>query len=240
MGAVCTALFLLGQAQSASLVHAEVLEQFEGDAKAVLIARERIESGTVLSDRLFESQVWPEFYLPEGAIAAEDYSAIDGRRVSATILAGEVLTSARVFDQPLPLDRLAEGMTAVTLSTDNVHALGGELLRGMHLNLMASLTDGRVEELARNIEVLSANTSAIQAGVESNGDSAQSDAARSALIGGASSNGGSSGNESINWVTLAIPDDQVEQVLTAARAGTIHLVLPRDGMFSSNDSAQDE
>ncbi|MCL2679970.1 MAG: Flp pilus assembly protein CpaB [Coriobacteriia bacterium] len=225
VGALCAALFLFSQAQSTAAARAEIAEQFEGSSQTVLVARQQIDSGTILSERLFERKTWPEFCLPEGTIAADDFATLDGRRASATILAGEALTTARVFDQQLPLDRLAVGMTAVTLPTDDTHALGGELLRGMRVSLMAAVADGQVKELARNIEVLSANTSAVLADSQHDSDASGSDAARRALTGGSTTN---SRNEALHWVTLAIPSDQVEQVLTAIRAGSIHLVLPKE------------
>jgi len=242
IGALCAGLFLFSYAQSASNARAEAIEQFDGELQQVLVAREQIDVGTVLTSHLFEQQLWPQIYLPEGAIAAQDYERIEGHRTSAVILAGEVATKARIFDQALPLDRLAEGMTAVTLSTDNVHALGGELVRGMHLSLMAAVPNGRVEELAHSIEVLSANTSAVQMGRENAAASDDVSDGRTTLIGGSASSGTNrmqSGNESITWVTLAIPDAQVEQVLTAARAGAIHLVLPA-AAFTADDTELDE
>ena len=172
--------------------------------------------------------------LPEGTITAEEFDQLDGHRTAATILAGEALSSARVFDQQLPLDRLQLGMTAVTLPADNVHALGGEILRGMRLNLMVANSDGRVVQLAENIEVLSANTSAVQQGANIITDSSDSDSARISFIGGADSQSFSGSNESLHWVTLSIPDNQVEQILTASRAGAIHLVLPKALSFDAS------
>ena len=226
IAAFCAALFLLSQAQSAAQAQAEILEQFEGGTQDVLIAKQRIESGTILSKDLFNERTWPGLYLPEGTVAAQDFSQIEGKRASATILAGEVLTTLRAFDQQLPLDRLEQGMTAVTLPADDVHALGGELLRGMHLTLMAGTADGKVVKLAQNIEVLSANTAAVQMGTSTQVDSQQAGNSRSVLTGATDNQSSYARGESLNWVTLAIPNAQVEQILTASRAGTIHFVLP--------------
>ncbi|MDR1775457.1 MAG: hypothetical protein LBS17_03245 [Actinomycetes bacterium] len=49
---------------------------------------------------------------------------------------------------------LDTGMTAVTLSTDAVHALGGQLAADMRVTLMGALDDGRVADLARDVRVL--------------------------------------------------------------------------------------
>jgi len=235
MAAAFAALFLWAQAQSAAQAHEEIIEGFEGGARRVLVARNRIEAGTLLSRRLFDEQTWPGMCLAEGAVAAEDFSLIDGQRSASTILAGEALSRLRVFDQKLPLDLLPEGMVAVCLPADDVHALGGQILRGMQLTLMAPLSDGRVVELARGIEVLSANTSAVQMGSQIEGDISQGtdDQPASFLSGAVSTSSVTASKESLNWVTLAIPSAQVEQVLTASRAGTIHFVLAKDAADGS-------
>ena len=234
LAAICALLFLWSQAQSAAFAHDQIVDQFEGGAQRVLIARNRVESGTALNKSLFDEQTWPGLCLPEGTISADEFDQLEGHRTAATILAGEALNSMRVFDQQLPLDRLKAGMTAVTLPADNVTALGGEILRGMRLNLMVANSDGRVVKLADDIEVLSANTSAVQQGASiADGDS-DTDSARLNLIGAADTQSLSGGNEPLHWVTLSIPDNQVEQILTASRAGAIHLVLPKALSFDAS------
>jgi len=231
--ALCASLFLWSQAQSTAQTQAEIVEQFKGGAKQVLVAREHIASGTVLSLNLFEEQTWPGICLPEGTLAAADFEQVEGHRTATTILAGEALSRARVFDKQLPLDRLSEGMTAVTLPADNVHALGGELLRGMRLTLMAATPNGRVTELATYIEVLSANTSAIQNTPNLLAENDSVENSRLTLTGAADTQSLPHSGESLHWVTLSIPNNQVEQVLTAARAGMIHLVLPKENLASA-------
>jgi len=230
VAALCATLFLWSHAQSATQARAEIIEQFEGGARQVLVAREQIGAGTVLGQSLFEEQTWPGMCLPEGTLDAASFKQIEGRRSTATILAGEALNRSRVFDRQLPLDRLAEGMTAVTLPADNVHALGGELLRGMRLTLMAATSTGRVTELATHIEVLSANISSIQNVPSTFTEEDSVENSRLTLTGAADSQSFSQGGESLHWVTLAIPNNQVEQVLTASRAGMVHLVLPKENL----------
>ncbi|MCL2745558.1 MAG: RcpC/CpaB family pilus assembly protein [Coriobacteriia bacterium] len=239
LAALCAALFLWGQAQSANRMHAELLEDFKGGAVNVMVARSRIEPGTLLSERLFEEQTWPRFCLPEGAIEAKDFEQIEGHRSAAIILKNEALAASRVFDRQLPADRLSEGMTAVTLPADDVHALGGELLRGMRLTLMAGTSDGRVSELASYIEVLSSNIAATQAEFAEASSDPQADESRIALTGGVSTQGLVGGTESLNWVTLAIPNEQVEQILTAARVSTLHFVLPREALSLDTENLEE-
>jgi Flp pilus assembly protein CpaB len=232
LAAVCGAaaalgvgLFLWNQAQTGLRARRALYAQFEGGASKALVARVRIEPGTLITQQHFAEEPWPALLLPEGALKPQQATAIIGTRARTLIVAGEVLTEARLFEEVLPLDRLAVGMTAVTLSTDAVHALGGELLRGMRVTLMASLTDGRVEALADDLEVLSANT-AVAASEAATAEAATDATARKGLLGGSGGASGQSGGD-IQWVTLAIPEDKVTQVLAAANANTLHLVLPK-------------
>lgn len=228
MAAIFAILFMWGQAQTAANTQAEIIEQFEGGARRILVARSRIESGTSIERNLFSEQTWPGLYLPEGAIDVADFDEVIGRRATATIAAGEALTSLRVLDQQLPLDRLSQGMTALTIPAEDIHALGGQILRGMRINLMADAADGRVRLLVADIEVLSANTAAVQQGLAAGtGADVDTDSSNSFMSGSSDGFGYANNSEPLNWVTLAIPNDQVEQVLTASRAGTIHLVLPK-------------
>jgi len=223
--ALCAILFLWTQAQSATAARTEILEQLEGGAKRVLVARDRIESGTILNERLFTEQTWPGICLQEGTISVSDFAQYNGHRTAATILRGEALSATRIAGDPLPLDQLTEGMTALTLPAEDVSALGGEILRGMRLTLMADAPDGRVIELAADIEVLSANIPAVFEGLGGPQDSDSSDGESGLLAAGSPSS--STRHEPLSWVTLAVPSQHAEQILTASRAGTIHLVLPK-------------
>ena len=53
------------------------------------------------------------------------------------------------------------------------------------------------------------------------------DDSRSVLTGAAGGSRQAAGSEPLNWVTLSVPNNQVEQILTASRAGAIHFVLPK-------------
>ncbi|MDR1412945.1 MAG: hypothetical protein LBJ07_03355 [Actinomycetes bacterium] len=127
------------------------------------------------------------------------------------------------------LDELPEGMSAVTVSTDAVHALGGQLARGMKVTLMAVLTDGRVEALVRDVAVLSADVG-LDGGMgrygESGTDGSGDDGGRGGLLGGDATESLGTEGAAISWVTLALPDTQVTRVLAAAYANTLHLILP--------------
>jgi len=232
LGSACMGLFLWNQGRSVERTRTELINQFDTKAVKVLVAKRRIEAGTVLEERHFDEQLWPSLFVPEGAILAEHAATVLGHRSAAAILRGEALTAARVFEQELALDRLSEGMCAVTLPTDAVHALGGELICGMRVTLMGVMSDGRVEAIAHDIELLSTNTAT------SSEDGQGADTGeRATLLGGQQA--GKHG-ETINWVTLALPDEQVRQVLAASQARTLHLVLPKTTQSRVDDGTSED
>jgi Flp pilus assembly protein CpaB len=232
-GSACLAFFIWGQAQSVIAKEKELVQKYEGGTMQVLVAKRRIDAGTLLAERHFEVHEWPVIFTVEGTVHAGDKDQVLGKRSTSTILAGETLSKIRLSQQISALDRLKEGYSAVTIGTDDEHALGGEIIQGMRLTLMAGQSDGSVSMIAADVEVLSANTassmaaSAVEASEsqESSWDSlglGSSDESR----GNSLSSGGSSRAESICWVTLSVPNTQVAQVLSASRASRIHLVLP--------------
>jgi Flp pilus assembly protein CpaB len=221
--AVCVAAFLWTQAQSTQQLRSQILKRFGGPEVKVLVARRTIEAGELIRDSMLEEASWVSLLLPDSVVKPQNRTRVVGHRASALILAGEPLCAERVFGQSSALADMGAGQTAVTLSTDAVHALGGELARGMKVSLMGALPDGRVEELAGKVAVLSADAGiARDEHAASDGSSAEEE--RGLLTGSSSAPSGSA----ISWVTLAIPDEQVKRILAAANTNTVYLVLPQE------------
>ncbi len=199
-------LFLQRNASAAERNQRALLRRYGAQTVQVLVARKDLESGAVLDSGALKTQTWPVTLLPEGALLARDRAAVLGKRTTAWVAQGEPVLRRRVLQARARLDGLDEGLSAVTISTDAVHALGGEVTCGMRVTLMGSGPSGVVAALAEGIEVLSSSTSARPA---------KDDAG---LF-------GSSGASDISWVTLAVPTPQAAQVIAAAQAGKLWLVL---------------
>ncbi len=88
------------------------------------------------------------------------------------------------------------GMTAVSVPAKAVQALGGALRAGMYVDIYAS------------------------------GDTTTSAIARDVLVLGTSAGKGSASESSFSWVTIAVPDKLVEQLVAASNTTNLHFTLP--------------
>lgn len=210
LAAALLALFLYRSATAAERSQRALLKRYGAETVEVLVARKALASGTVLTDSLMEIKQWPVTLLPEGSLFARDRSEVLGKRTTSWIAQGEPLAQKRVLQTATRLDALKAGMSAVTLSTDAVHALGGEVSTGMRVTLMGTGQSGVVSALATNIEVLSSSATAR--------DEDDDDSKAGGLF-------ARSGTGDINWVTLAVPTPQAAQILSAAQTGKLWLVL---------------
>ncbi len=213
LSALLLGIFLHGSATAAERSQQKLLARYGGETAEVLVARRSLPSGTMLSVSQFEARTWPVSLIPDGALLKKDRAAILGKRTYAYCARGEILVRERIVSQPTRLDALKEGFTAVTLSTDAVHALGGEIRSGMRVTLMNTKVGGTVTPLATNIEVLSSSSNVQEDAEESS---------QNPLLGAGAA-------DQINWVTLAVPAAQAAQVLTASETGAVYLVLEKSG-----------
>jgi len=213
--ALLLGLFMQSNATAADRSQRALLKRYGGQSVEVLVASKDLSSGTLLDSGVLKTQSWPATLLPEGALLARDRATVLGKRTTAWVPRGEPLLRKRVLQTTARLDGLAAGLSAVTISTDAVHALGGELVCGMRVTLMGAGVSGVVAPLASDIEVLSSSTSsrATQPDPSSSG---------AGIF-------GTSGTSDINWVTLAVPTPQAAQVISAAQAGKLWLVLQNEG-----------
>ena len=218
VAAVLLGLFLQRSATAAQRNERALLQRYGGQTVQVLVARKDLAAGTVLAAGLLKEQSWPTILLPEGTLLARDRATILGKRTTAWVAGGEPLARRRVLQAEKSLDALARGLSAVTISTDAVHALGGEVTDGMRVTLMGAGTGGVVAPLATNIEVLSSNAS----GAGDKAGSSSSSSSGGGLF-------GAGGGSDISWVTLAVPTPQAAQVISAAQSGKLWLVLQNGG-----------
>jgi len=224
VAAVLLGVFLQRSATASQRSERALLRRYGGQTVRILVARKDMAAGTVVSSGQVEVKSWPATLAPEGALLERDREAVLGKRTTAWVAQGEPLLRARMLQTVKPLDALQKGLSAVTISTDAVHALGGEVSDGMRVTLMGAQVTGVVAPLAANIEVLSSSTSAreAKAAAESSSSSSSSSSSGTGLFGAGSAS-------DISWVTLAVPTPQAAQVIAAAQAGKLWLVLQNEG-----------
>lgn len=169
----------------------------------VMVATEDISIGDRLSQENLRIEPWPPVLLPRGALSASE--TIEGMVASAAILAGEVVSDARVGTNASGFT-VPDGLTAVTVPSAEVRAVGGAVRAGSRVDVY-SARGGSAELIATEVEVLATSAST----------------------------SGSSGpvafgleNTGIEWVTLAVVPQGAEQIIAAADSGTLYFTLPPD------------
>ncbi|MCL2323966.1 MAG: Flp pilus assembly protein CpaB [Actinomycetia bacterium] len=213
IAALLIGVFLQRSATAAERQQRALLRRYGSMTAQILVARKDLEPGTLLGGGDLKTQSWPVMLIPKGALLERDRGSITGKRITAWVAQGEPLVRKRVAAQVKRLDSLAAGLSAVTIATDAVHALGGEVSEGMRVTLMGTGSSGVVTALATDIEVLSSSKIARSDAGKSSGTS---------LLGtGMSSD--------ISWVTLAVPTRVAAQILSSAQTGKLWLVLEQKG-----------
>lgn len=209
IAAVLLGVFLMMLAGSSRQQYNNLIAQYGGDTVEACVAARSQKSGVLLKTEDFAFRKWPVVLLPEGALTKGDVLKIQDRRLTIEVVKGEVLTLSHFKKARDKNDVIANNMTAVTLETDTVRALGGEIKPGMRVTVMSTQDALKTVVLAQDVEVLSSNKQEDQ---EKSGS----------LI------GGSNAEREMTWVTLAIPNPQVRSVVAASVADAAYLVMPKN------------
>lgn len=201
-------LYASNLANQANAAQSAALAEYGGTQVEVLVATRDIMVGEVLSAENTTIKPWLVDLLPRGTIT--DTGLAYGMSSSVPIWSNQPILAA-MLGGVQELIRVPDGLTAVSIPIRDDMAVGGSLLPGSSVDVYAIgatqvrlvLADVLVLEASNGIG-LTPDDSSAQAGVVLGGS------ARSAL----------------KWVTLAVSDETVAELLHAARDNTICLVLP--------------
>ncbi len=181
----------------------------------VFVVAQDIPAGTpgdqVLANRLIRQGEIPREFLPSTALT--DSSVISGKVARTDLAAGQVVVVGMFVDQAEVVaswsDRLEVGEVAVTISLDQVRAVGGLIQPGDRVSMLVETTasvgestepaDKTIRHLYQNVDILAIGN----VGVGQTPDSGQ--AASSGLI------------------TLAVPPDAAQRIVYAR--DSIYLLL---------------
>lgn len=205
--AIFFGLFLGLLLHSSQQKQERVIAQYGGEVVEVCVAKKTINPGSLLTSADYEYKTYPVSLLPQDAILKKASLYIRNRRTSVVVFKDEVLTKSHLAGSIQKNDEIPAGYTAVTLETDTVRALGGEITPGMHVTVMSTQDALKTKMLVNDVEVLSSNN--------------QSKEKSGSIIGGSDA-------REISWVTLAIPDKNVQEVITASVSGATYLVIPKN------------
>jgi pilus assembly protein CpaB len=180
------------------------LSDYGGAQIEVYVANRNIAVGERLTTSNVSRRVWLADLLPAGSLSAEE--DVIGQTLGLPLLANEPVTAAKLSTASAPIV-VADGYCAVSIPTNDVSAVGGAVSAGSVIDIYAADKDG-VQLIASEVLVLETSNGSQQA-AEPNG-----------LLGSNRS------RATLSWVTLSIPADMVEDIISASRTMNLYLVLP--------------
>ena len=210
LAALCLGMFLYRTSSATAREQARLFNRFGGTTVQICVASRPIQVGEKITEGAIVVAEWPSMLLPDDPVLDSDRHKAVGNSAGSTILPGEPLRIGRIDATPFALDRVAKGMQAVTIATDPVRALGGQIRPGMRVDVLCSSVRGEMEMLIQGVEVLALSNA---------GEYDGSTGASQGFLGGRSI-------EEIRWITLCIPEENVQQTVAAASEGKVYLTFP--------------
>jgi len=195
------------EAQASSAQRAAI-EEYGGSRTEVLVATRDIMPGEQLSAENTTMMPWLADLLPRGTIT--DPLEAYGMTLAVPVWSNEPILLVKLGSRD-ELIQVPDGLSAVSIPIRDDMAVGGSLLPGSSVDVYA-VGATQVRLVLADVLVLEA----------SNGIGLQQNSGREeqgVVL-------GSSSRAALKWVTLAVSDNTVAELLQAARDNTLCLVLP--------------
>lgn len=192
----------------ASAAQSAAIDEYGGTRTEVLVATRDILSGEQLSAENTTMMPWLSGLLPKGAIT--DPGAAYGRTVNIPLWANEPLLEVKLGSGN-ELIAVPDGLSAVCIPISDDMAVGGSLLPGSSVDVYA-IEAASVHLVLADVLVLEASNGI---GLGQTTSTSEADV----VLGGSS-------RSSLKWVTLAVGDESIAELLSAARDSKLSLVLP--------------
>ncbi len=193
----------------ANSTYSAALDEYGGSRVEVLVATRDIRAGEELSAENTTMMPWLSELLPQGALTSPEDAY--GKTLSQPVWKNEPLTAVRMGSGE-EMIRVPDGLSAVSIPISDDMAVGGSLLPGSSVDVYA-IGANQVRLVAADALVLEASN-----GV-GNALTARDAAQTGTVLGGSS-------RAALRWVTLAVLDETVRELLSAARDNTLSIVLP--------------
>lgn len=206
--AACVFMYLQGVRGEADEARAEALARYGGEQLEVCVAKRDIAAGETIEAEAVDTRLWVADLLPSEAIRTS--GDVIGKKVSSTILSGEVLSERRFNNAEAQLD-IPSGLTAVSVPAKDVRAVGGAVVAGSRADMYA--TGGTSTDLIAS-DVLILATSA----------SSQDDGS----------------GEKVSWVTVAVASETVQEIVSAAQKTELYFTLPSETVLTDTSETADE
>lgn len=194
LAALCVFAYTASIKSEASMARAAALRQYGGERTQVLVANTDIPIGTPITKTNASQEEWLVDMLPQGK-AAQSFDEEDGLVAQVEIRKNEPILLERIGDGSSRIS-VPDGLSAVSVSSDDVLAVGGAIRAGSVVDVYVEASTGEITLIGERILVLETSTP----------ENAK--------------------DEKITWVTLAVKPTSVQELISASARGTIHFVLP--------------
>ncbi len=178
----------------AQVQRSAALQHYGGERAQVVMASEDIAVGSTIGSGNAKSAEWLVDLLPGGEVATS-IEQVDGLVAQTDIKKNEPILMDRVGSGSARIS-VPDGLEAVSVSTDDVLAVGGAICAGSFVDVYVETSEGKIVLLGQKILVLETSNLKNSEGVE------------------------------LSWVTLAVKGESVGELISASAKGTIHFVLP--------------
>jgi pilus assembly protein CpaB len=217
IAAIMLALYTNTLSNQASSSRADALVAYGGEQVDVLVATRDISAGESLDANNTSMQKWLADLLPVGAVTstADAY----GKELAVPLLKNEPVCAAKIGSTSGPVS-VPDGLVACSVPTDDVSAVGGAITQGASVDVYAVG--------ATTVNCIATGQLVLETSNGRGSDSVGNDNKRSGLF-------SSSNRDKLEWVTLAVKPELVEQLLVAARDKNLALVLPGDSAPANSE-----
>ena len=182
------------------------VKKYGGSNAQVVVAKDDIKTGQIIEDKNVYIADYPVDLLPNGD-AATSLDQVVNKVAAIDIKGNEAILLERVGDGNSRIN-VPAGLEAVSISSDDVLAVGGAIKAGSFVDVYVETSEGQIVALGQNILVLETS------------DTSNSEKS----------------NDKVTWVTLAVTQESVSELIAASTKGTVHLAIP--GGQSRSLSAQ--
>lgn len=136
LAAVLTCWYVTSVREEVQVRQRETIESYGGDVTRVCVAARDIEPGERIDDGSVAVEDWVSSLLPSDAFTSMEEVA--GKTATSRIPKRAVVSAAYFIEKPVGSLEVPDGMVAVSVASDEEHALGGAIKAGDRVDVYAS------------------------------------------------------------------------------------------------------
>lgn len=158
LAALLTCWYVTSVREEAQVRQREAIESYGGDVTRVCVATRDIEPGELIDDGNVAVEDWVSSLLPSDAYTSME--GVAGKTATSRIPKRTVVSSAYFTETRIGSLEVPGGMVAVSVASDEEHALGGAIKAGDRVDVYASRNS--VADLLLSAQVLDTSATRIE------------------------------------------------------------------------------